>query len=333
VSEQIPPLIPEAGAGSGVYWESMSRTLDLIHRLEENVSRALVGKPEVVRLAVVGLLARGHLLIEDVPGVGKTTLAAALARSIGVGFQRIQFTSDMLPSDVIGVSIWEPAKSEIVFKPGPLFTNIVLADEINRTTPKTQSSLLEAMNEAQVSLDHSTYPLPLPFMVLATQNPREHEGTYPLPESQLDRFLLRIRIGYPGAPDEKSVLRGAGSSALETLVPVLQSEEVLALQEEADRVRAEESVLDYIMALVSATRSSPLLSLGVSPRGSLALLRAARAQALADGRDFLVPDDVKSLAVPALAHRVIVKGCGEQGGGMDAEAVLRSIVQDVAVPR
>jgi len=311
----------------------MSHALDLIHRLEASVSRALVGKPEVVRLAVVGLLARGHLLIEDVPGVGKTTLAAALARSIGAGFQRIQFTSDMLPSDVIGVSIWEPAKSEFVFKPGPLFTNIVLADEINRTTPKTQSSLLEAMNEAQVSLDHSTYPLPRPFMVLATQNPREHEGTYPLPESQLDRFLLRIRIGYPGAPDEKSVLRGAGSPALETLVPVLQAEDVMALQEEADRVRADESVLDYIMALVAATRSSPLLSLGVSPRGSLALLRAARAQALADGRDYLVPDDVKSLAVPALAHRVMVKGRGAQGGGMDAEAVLRSIVQDVPVPR
>jgi len=311
----------------------MSHALDLIHRLEASVSRALVGKPEVVRLAVVGLLARGHLLIEDVPGVGKTTLAAALARSIGAGFQRIQFTSDMLPSDVIGVSIWEPAKSDFVFKPGPLFTNIVLADEINRTTPKTQSSLLEAMNEAQVSLDHSTYPLPRPFMVLATQNPREHEGTYPLPESQLDRFLLRIRIGYPGAPDEKSVLRGAGSPVLETLVPVLQAEDVMALQEEADRVRADESVLDYIMALVAATRTSPLLSLGVSPRGSLALLRAARAQALADGRDYLVPDDVKSLAVPALAHRVMVKGRGAQGGGMDAEDVLRSIVQDVPVPR
>src|SRR5713101_9819423 len=177
----------------------MVKCVDLIQRLEENVSRALVGKTGPVRLAVVGLLARGHLLIEDVPGVGKTTLAAALARSIGAGFQRIQFTSDMLPSDVIGVSIWEPTKSEFVFKPGPLFTNIVLADEINRATPKTQSSLLEAMNEAQVSLDHSTYPLPRPFMVLATQNPREHEGTYPLPESQLDRFLLRIRIGYPGA--------------------------------------------------------------------------------------------------------------------------------------
>jgi MoxR-like ATPase len=333
VSEKAPKLTVVTGGTSGVYSKSVSRTLEMIHRLEASVGRALVGKPDVVRLAVVGLLARGHLLIEDVPGVGKTTLAAALARSIGVGFQRIQFTSDMLPSDVIGVSIWEPAKSDFVFKPGPLFTNIVLADEINRTTPKTQSSLLEAMNEAQVSLDHSTYPLPRPFMVLATQNPREHEGTYPLPESQLDRFLLRIRIGYPDAPDEKSVLRGAGSATLETLVPVLESADVLALQDEADRVRADESVLDYIMALVAATRSSPLLSLGVSPRGSLALLRAARAQALADGRDYLVPDDIKSLAVPALAHRVMVRGRSEQGGGIDAEAVLRSIVQDVAVPR
>jgi MoxR-like ATPase len=311
----------------------MSNAIDLIRRLEQNVARALVGKPEVIRLAVVGLLARGHLLIEDVPGVGKTTLAAALARSIGAGFQRIQFTSDMLPSDLIGVSIWEPEKSEFVFKPGPLFTNIVLADEINRTTPKTQSSLLEAMNEAQVSMDHSTYPLPRPFMVLATQNPREHEGTYPLPESQLDRFLLRIRVGYPNTPDEKSVLRGASQPTLDVLVPVLQAEDVMALQEEADGVRADESILDYIMALVSATRSSPLLSLGVSPRGSLALLRAARAQALADGRDYLVPDDVKSLAVPALAHRVMLKGRGAAGGGVDAEIVLRAIVQDVPVPR
>src|SRR5882762_9219029 len=240
----------------------MGDSTETIRRLEENVGRALFGKPEVVRLAVIGLVARGHLLIEDVPGVGKTTLAAALARSIGASFQRIQFTSDMLPSDVIGVSIWEPTKSEFVFKPGPLFTNIVLADEINRTTPKTQSSLLEAMNEAQVSLDHSTYPLPRPFMVLATQNPREYEGTYPLPESQLDRFLLRIRIGYPGAPDEKAILRGA-SVPPENLAAVITDTEVLSLQADVERVRTHDSVLDYLMAVVTATRKSPLLALGV----------------------------------------------------------------------
>src|SRR5574341_996142 len=206
----------------------MARALDLIHRLEESVGRALVGKPEVVRLAVIGLVARGHLLIEDVPGVGKTTLAAALARSIGASFQRIQFTSDMLPSDVLGVSVWEPKGGEFVFKPGPLFTNIVLADEINRTTPKTQSALLEAMNEAQVSLDHTTHPLPRPFMVLATQNPKEHAGTHPLPESQLDRFLLRIRIGYPAAADEKSILRGSGGGGLDAIAAVAGVEDVLA---------------------------------------------------------------------------------------------------------
>ena len=294
------------------------RAVELIRRLEDNVGRVLVGKPEAIRLAVVGLLARGHLLIEDVPGVGKTTLAAALARSIGVGFQRIQFTSDMLPSDILGVTVWEPTRSEFVFKPGPLFTNVVLADEINRTTPKTQSSLLEAMNEAQVSLDHSTHPLPRPFMVLATQNPLEYEGTHPLPESQLDRFLLRIRIGYPVASDEKAILRGGGALAPESLAPVVTAAEVVSLQDQVDRVRADESVLDYLMALVEATRHSPLLRLGVSPRGSLALLRAARARALADGREFLVPDDLKALAVPALAHRVILQsglGRGERRGG------------------
>src|SRR5688500_15467829 len=311
----------------------MHNAIDLVSRLEKSVSRALVGKPDVVRLAIVGLVARGHLLIEDVPGVGKTTLAAALARSIGGGFQRIQFTSDMLPSDVLGVSVWEPKLSEFVFKPGPLFTNIVLADEINRTTPKTQSSLLEAMNEAQVSLDHSTYPLPRPFMVLATQNPREYEGTYPLPESQLDRFLLRIRIGYPAAADEKAVLRGDIAPA--DLMPVVEADDVLVLQEAADKVRVEESILDYLVALVTATRRSPLLALGVSPRGSLALLRAARARALADGRDYLVPDDITELAVSALAHRVMVKArmAGTGGGSMDGEAAIRAIVQDIPVPR
>ena len=313
----------------------MGGSTEIIRRLEDSVGRTLVGKPEVVRLAVIGLVARGHLLIEDVPGVGKTTLAAALARSIGASFQRIQFTSDMLPSDVLGVTVWEPKSAEFVFKPGPLFTNIVLADEINRTTPKTQSALLEAMNEAQVSLDHSTYPLPRPFLVLATQNPREYEGTYPLPESQLDRFLLRIRIGYPGPADEKAVLRGDATPPPAGLAPVVLAEEVLGLQEAAERVRAEEPVLDYLVALVTATRRSPLLALGVSPRGSLALLRAARARALADGRDYLLPDDIKDLAVAALAHRVIVKAsvAGSAAVGMDAEAAVAAILQDVPVPR
>jgi MoxR-like ATPase len=302
-----------------------------IGRLEANLSRALVGKAEVVRLAVVGLLARGHLLIEDVPGVGKTTLAAALARSIGAGFQRIQFTSDMLPSDVLGVAVYEPDKHEFVFKPGPIFTNIVLADEINRTTPKTQSSLLEAMNEAQVSLDHTTHSLPRPFMVLATQNPREHAGTFPLPESQLDRFLLRIRIGYPSEADERTILRGAATPVVDTLETVLDATDVVELQEAAEEVRADESIVDYVLAMVTATRRSRMLSLGVSPRGSLALLRAARAHALADGRDYTVPDDVKRLAVPALAHRVLLAGSAADGAG--AEAVIRTIVQDVPVPR
>ena len=309
----------------------MGRAIDLVRRLEDNVARALVGKPEVIRLAVIGLLARGHLLIEDVPGVGKTTLAAALARSIGGGFQRIQFTSDMLPSDILGVTVYQPDRGEFVFKPGPLFTNIVLADEINRTTPKTQSSLLEAMNEAQVSLDHSTYPLPRPFMVLATQNPLEYEGTHALPESQLDRFLLRIRVGYPLAADEKAILRGDVTEAAESLTPALSTAEVLELQEQVDRVRAADSVLDYLMALVAATRESPLLRLGVSPRGSLALLRAARARALADDRDFLVPDDLKALAVPALAHRVLVRAA--PGGDVDADAVIAAISHDTPVPR
>jgi MoxR-like ATPase len=313
----------------------MIKAVDLVRRLEDNISLALVGKAGPVRLAVVGLLARGHLLIEDVPGVGKTTLAAALACSIGAGFQRIQFTSDMLPSDVIGVSVWEPKRGEFVFKQGPLFTNIVLADEINRTTPKTQSSLLEAMNEAQVSLDHSTYPLPRPFMVLATQNPREYEGTFPLPESQLDRFLLRLRIGYPETADEKEVLRGTVAPTSARLQPVLTVDEVLELQAAAEEVRAEDSVLDYLVALVAATRRSQLLSLGVSPRGSLALLRAARARALTDGRDYLLPDDIKELAVPALAHRVMAKArLGAAGAGsVDGEAAIRAIVQDVPVPR
>jgi MoxR-like ATPase len=310
----------------------MAQAPSLIERLQQNVGRALIGKAEVVQLAVIGLIARGHLLIEDVPGVGKTTLAAALARSIGAGFQRIQFTSDMLPADVLGVTVWEPQRAEFVFKPGPLFTNVVLADEINRTTPKTQSSLLEAMNESQVSLDHTTYPLPRPFMVLATQNPREYEGTYPLPESQLDRFMLRIRIGYPELADEKAILRAARPVVPQELGPVVSVAEVVRLQDEAERVHADEAVLDYLLGIVNTTRASPLLALGASPRASLALLRVARARALTQGRDYLVPDDVKTMAGPALAHRIIVKGHETVPGGA-AEGVVQAIVQDVPVPR
>ena len=310
-------------------------SLELIRRLEFNVARALVGKPEVVRLAVIGLLARGHLLIEDVPGVGKTTLAHALAKSLGVSFQRIQFTSDLLPSDILGVSIYDGKTGEFVFKPGPLFSNIVLADEINRTTPKTQSSLLEAMNEYQVSLDHHTYPLPRPFMVLATQNPLEYHGTHPLPESQLDRFLLKIRIGYPDRNDEKEILKGAGATALEQIEPVLSAQEVTDLQAATEKVRVEESLLDYVMAIVGATRGSPLLALGVSPRGALALLRASQARALVDGREYVVPDDIKRLAVPALAHRVLVRARLERAAGseLEADAIVDALLQEIPVPR
>jgi MoxR-like ATPase len=313
----------------------MADALALIRRLEATVGHSLVGKPEVVRLAVVGLLARGHLLIEDIPGVGKTTLAAALARSIGVAFRRIQFTSDMLPSDILGVSIYQPDKGDFVFKPGPLFTNIVLADEINRTTPKTQSSLLEAMNEAQVSIDHATHALPEPFMVLATQNPLEFEGTHPLPESQLDRFLLRFRVGYPAPEDERAILRGTVSDPREAQPAVLDVDDVLFLQAETARVRVDDAVLDYLMAIVAATRVSPLLALGVSPRGARGFLAAARAHALTDGRDYVVPDDVKALAVPALAHRVMVKAKLAQGGGSapDGDAAIRTILQGISVPR
>ncbi len=308
---------------------------DAIQRLQANIEQALVGKPEVVRLAIVALLARGHLLIEDIPGVGKTTLAQALARSLGLSFQRIQFTSDLLPSDILGVSIFNPRTSEFEFKPGPIFANIILADEINRTTPKTQSSLLEAMNEDQVSLDHHTYQLPRPFMVLATQNPLEYQGTHALPESQLDRFLLRVRIGYPDDTHERQILRGAGAAVLERLESVLSGEVVLALQAQVETVQVEESLLGYVMAIVQATRAHGALALGVSPRGSLALVRAAQALALVEGRRFCLPDDIKLLAIPALAHRVILRARWDPAADRrdDADSVIREIVNEIPVPR
>jgi len=310
-------------------------TASALRALETNIAQALVGKPDVVRLAIVALLARGHLLIEDVPGVGKTTLAHALARSLGLAFRRIQFTSDLLPSDILGVSVFDPRKAEFEFRPGPIFANIILADEINRTTPKTQSSLLEAMNESQVSLDHHTYRLPQPFMVLATQNPLEYHGTHPLPESQMDRFLLRIRVGYPDETHERQLLRGAGASSVERLQPVLDGQAVLALQAQADAVTIEESLLGYVMAIVQATRTHPALALGVSPRGSLALVRAAKALALSEGRPYCVPDDVKALATPAFAHRVLLRSRWDDpvGETPSAEQVIHQILQDVPVPR
>lgn len=277
-------------------------------QLERQLRQIVRGGSESIRLALVALLADGHLLIEDVPGVGKTTLAHALARSLDCGFQRIQFTSDLLPSDVIGISIFNQARQEFVFHPGPIFTQIVLADEINRTTPKTQSALLEAMSERQVTVENQTRPLPRPFLVMATQNPVEHHGTYPLPESQLDRFLLRIRMGYPDLDNERAIVRGeAGADLLPGLRPVLNSDDVLALQRQTRAVRVDEALVDYALELARATRSHPALALGVSPRGSAMLRRAAQAMARLENRDYCVPADFKRLAVPVFAHRLIVQ--------------------------
>jgi MoxR-like ATPase len=273
--------------------------------LEAALAAALRGKAEVVRLALVCLLARGHLLIEDVPGVGKTTLAQALARSVSCRFHRLQFTSDMLPSDVLGVTIYNAHAEAFEFKPGPIFSNFLLADEINRTTPKTQSALLEAMNEGQVTIDGRSHVLPRPFMVIATQNPVEHHGTYPLPESQLDRFLMRLRIGYPDAASERLVMRNGERPAAEP-TSGLSAQDVLELQAAVPRVAVEDSLVDYMLAIVERTRHHESFTLGVSPRGSQALYRAVQALALVEGREYAIPDDVKRLAAPLFAHRVVI---------------------------
>jgi len=304
-----------------------------IQLLHENIEKVIIGKSEVVRLVLVGLFAEGHILIDDVPGVGKTTLARALARSIRSTFRRIQFTPDMLPTDILGVPIYNAQQDRFVFKPGPVFANVVLADEINRTTPRTQSSLLEAMNEFQVSMDGATYPLPRPFIVLATQNPHEREGTFPLPESQLDRFLMRVEIGYPSREDERRVLAAQRiAHPLESLEPVLEGGEVLAIQEAVRHVRVEESVAEYVLDIVSATREDEALEIGVSPRGGLSLSRAAQALALIEGRDYCLPDDVKRLAVPVLAHRVIRTPTPAGPGSRDERQIIRDIVARIPVP-
>jgi MoxR-like ATPase len=306
-----------------------------ISELQRSIARVVKGKEEAIQMALMTLLARGHLLVEDVPGVGKTTLAHAIARSFHCTFQRIQFTSDMLPSDVIGVSVYNPIAQEFEFKPGPIFANIIVADEINRTTPKTQSALLEAMNESQITVDNHTHPLPKPFLVLATQNPIEHHGTYPLPESQLDRFLMRIRMGYPARASEKEIIRNnAGTSGAEQVAALMDAADVTAMQETVSRVRVDDSLLDYALDIIERTRQTEQLSLGVSPRGAVMLHRAAQARAFLEGRDYCLPDDFKRLIVPVFAHRVVVSSryVSTQKKSEQAESILREIVDTTRVP-
>jgi len=310
------------------------RAIRLAHALVENVGRVLQGKREAAELAVTALLARGHLLVEDVPGVGKTTLARALASSLGVGFTRLQFTSDLMPADVLGGNVLDVASGTFRFRPGPVFTHVLLADEINRTTPRTQSALLEAMDEQRVSIDGQTHALEQPFFVLATQNPEEFYGTYPLPESQLDRFLLRIHVGYPAHDIERQILLSRrGRDPTEALTTVASKEDLIAAQSAVDEVRVDDDVIDYLHAIVLATRKTKLLALGASTRGALAFERAARARALVLGRTFVTPDDIQALAVHALAHRVRVAGLHDTGVGRhDAERVIRELLVELPVP-
>src|SRR6266581_1766734 len=303
-------------------------TSQVVSQLQRSIARAIYGKEEAIQLALITLLARGHLLIEDVPGVGKTTLAQALAKSFHCSFQRIQFTSDLLPSDVLGVSVYNPESREFEFRPGPIFANVVLADEINRTTPRTQSALLEAMNESQVSMDGKTLTLPQPFLVIATQNPVEHHGTYPLPESQLDRFLMRIKMGYPSHETEKEILRKrAGDNGLDSLDPVANVNDVLAMQDAVAHVKVDSSLHDYALEIVNRTRKSEQLALGVSPRGT-------QARAFLEGRDYCLPDDFKQLAVSVFSHRVVASSrhASLQKKSETTESVLRDIIESVPVP-
>ena len=312
-----------------------TRAAGQVQGLIDNIEHVIFGKRDVVNLCVAGLLARGHVLIEDIPGIGKTTLAQALARSIDCAFSRIQFTSDMLPSDILGVSVLDVRTSEFEFRPGPIFANIVLADEVNRTPPKTQSALLEAMSEFQVSVDGATRAVPKPFMVLATQNPIEYEGTYILPESQLDRFMLRVAIGYPPEEDELHIMRRRDPiEALQQLEPVLTAADVIALQQRVEGVTVEESVARYMLAIVKATRRNEHVQLGASPRASEAFCVACQARALVEGRDFVTPGDVKQMSVSVLAHRLIVRS---RAGDMVSAARERArtvaeIVKGIPVP-
>jgi MoxR-like ATPase len=310
--------------------------LEHLDALIARVESVFRGKRETVRLSLAALLARGHLLFEDIPGVGKTTLARALTAALGLEFRRIQFTSDLLPSDVLGVSVYNPRTHEFETRPGPVFTNVVLADEINRAPPRTQSGLLEAMQEGRVTIDERSFELPVPFLVMATQNPLEQHGTYPLPESQLDRFMMRLSIGYPDAEEERGVvLRATGSAdPVSRIRPVLDADSVVALQERVDTVHADAAIVDYLMEVVRATREDPRYRAGASTRGAIALLRAARGYALVDGREFLVPDDVRRLAVPVLAHRLLPAGASSATADAHAESagILEELLARVEMP-
>jgi MoxR-like ATPase len=312
-----------------------STDIGAVRKLEDAIATVIRGKPDAIRAAVVALLSRGHLLIEDIPGVGKTTLARALAAALGGTFRRVQFTSDLLPSDIVGVSVYDQSGKVFELKRGPIFANVVLADEINRTTPRTQSALLEAMSENSVSIDDTTHELPRPFMVIATQNPAEHYGTYPLPESQMDRFLMRVSLGYPQKTIERELLKNRhGSDPVAALQPVVDLDAVRTLQDGVETIRMDDALLDYAMTIIEETRRHPSIGVGISTRGALAWYRAAQASALAGGRDFVVPDDINNLAIPCLAHRLVHAQAHDSLGRArsDGERVIAEIVGRVSVP-
>ncbi len=312
---------------------SLADASSLAARLVESVGTVLRGKEEVIRLVITALLARGHVLIEDVPGVGKTTLARALAASLGLRFRRLQLTSDLMPTDVLGGNVYDRESGSFVFRPGPVFTQVLLADEINRTTPRTQSALLEAMGEGQVSIEGTTHDLGDPFFVLATQNPQDFYGTYPLPESQLDRFLLCLRVGYPAEEVERDILceRGA-QDPVETLRAIVSIDELCAARASVDEVRIDEGLLQYLHELVLATRAHPMIEVGASTRAALAFTRAVRARAIVEGRNYVWPDDVKELVIPLLSHRLRLVGDGGPTARADAEAILRELREEIVVP-
>jgi MoxR-like ATPase len=308
-------------------------SLDVVRRILTSVESAVLGQSSTVRLSVVALLAGGHILLEDAPGLGKTSLARAISKTLGCNFVRMQFTPDLLPSDILGSSVYRPGTGDFEFRPGPIFTNVLLADEINRTTPRNQSALLEAMSERQVSIEGITYPLPQPFLVIATQNPWEFEGTYPLPENQLDRFMMCLSLGYPRRESEREILRRHRTGQpVDELRGVASADELLAIQKNVQQVRVDETLADYMLEIADRTRNHPELTLGISTRGVLTLYRAAQAHAWVDGREFVIPDDIKQTAIPVLAHRLVCRGVVTESRRQRAARILRTLLDAIPVP-